>query len=349
MAVPLIPSYLAHNAQKHNLDLTYILPNIAACSAPTDKKIKKLYQNDLKTLCCVLNANHGKQNWMIMNLRTEKYGYDPKLIEHYGGLFEYRPFLDNNAIPLDDLLETIHFIDRFLSGSPKRAVIVHCRHGKGRTGSIIVGYVMFKYGLSFDEANKLFVKRRKIYRHGVSVPSQVRYLQYYERLLGLADFKDAYIRMRQMPIKVKVSKLVIQNLSKKYTLGTLSVQCQTFADHGASLALVSKLRQYRVEKKENTETVDLVCTPPEDSYCECPDISFQLTMRMSSLTVFMLWFFVNCYLETLISAHDIKTIKDVKQTELVIDIPWERMDGYRGSNSKGYHFFDSVSVTLQLV
>ncbi|QPG76724.1 hypothetical protein FOA43_004118 [Brettanomyces nanus] len=332
MCVPSIPQGFEDNVRKTNLDLAYILPNVAACSAPTDKQVKKLYQNSLTTLCQTLSVNHGEQNWTILNLRTEKIGYDPKIIEANGGNFQYRPFLDNNAIPLDQLIKVIKEIDQYLSANGRRAVIIHYRHGKGRTGSIIVGYIMYKYNLNFGDANELFIKRRKIYKHGVSVPSQVRYLEYYQLYIQSENVRLKYDQLTMHNPTITVTKLVIHGLKWNRKLETFLISCQTFGDDGSKL--VNKLDLYDRTALVQSMGSDLVLIPRTPlQITDQLDISFQFTMTIKSITVFMLWFWINV---------------GINPSSLNVTIPWNRMDGYRGSQRKGLKLFESVQILLSL-
>lgn len=335
-SIPSIPDSYISNIRSYNLDLAYILPNLAACSAPTNKITKKLYQNNLDTLCEVLSLNHGDNNWGILNLRTEKIGYDPDTISKHKGLFFYKPFLDNNAIPLEEFIGSIKDLDTFLSENPKHAIVVHCRHGKGRTGSIIVGYLMYKFGLEFDTANKLFTTRRRIYRHGVSVPSQVRYLGYYGNLLNSTSFQDEYHQILSSNFKVCIKKLVIHNFGTIPNHQQLDLRCQTFAKHGSELSLVKIFTEDTINRSNG----DLVVTPNEPIILDTMDISFQITVLGRFTTTLMLWFWINAAIEYV--------QKDVN-SELTITIPWEKMDGYRGKEIKGKQLLDSAEVTIKLI
>jgi protein-tyrosine phosphatase len=60
-------------------------------------------------------------------------------------------------------------------------VAVHCNHGKGRTGTTIIAFLMFTgFFEKFDEALTFYNKRRFIsLTYGVSQPCQKRYLGYF--------------------------------------------------------------------------------------------------------------------------------------------------------------------------
>lgn len=332
--VPKVPDQLIASANAQNLDLAYISPNLAACSAPTDKAVKKIYQNSLVTLSKVLTGNHGSGNWTLMNLRTEKIGYDPTIVTDNGGKFDYRPYLDNNAIPFDEIIRTVHEMDDELSNG--QTIVVHCRHGKGRTGSIIVGYLMFKYHLTFERANKIFTVRRKIYRHGVSVPSQVRYLGYYEEYLEDKPTREAYDRIVSKGPLLTIKQVVLHNLTCTPSTGHLRIHCQGFRNRGAELATLLEFTEETSEYDANGR--DLILTPKEPLTTKNMDVSFQFTLISNRVTVFMLWMWVNAAMESaLLSSNDIE-----------VTIPWENMDGYRGTERRGMRMLESVKLVLQL-
>ncbi len=64
-------------------------------------------------------------------------------------------------------------------------VAVHCNHGKGRTGTCIIAYMLFtRQFQSAEDALTFYNKRRFISdTYGVNQPCQRRYLDYVENVL----------------------------------------------------------------------------------------------------------------------------------------------------------------------
>lgn len=64
--------------------------------------------------------------------------------------------------------------------TPTGVVAVHCNHGKGRTGTSIISYMLFtRQFKDADEALAFYNKRRFIIdTYGVDQPCQRRYLDY---------------------------------------------------------------------------------------------------------------------------------------------------------------------------
>lgn len=84
---------------------------------------------------------------------------------------------------------------------------VHCNHGKGRTGTAIIAYLL--YSGEFDDfktALKFYNKRRFTgSNYGVDQPCQLRYLNYFKSFLDLPlDFvKKPLIAFRLTKVHLK--------------------------------------------------------------------------------------------------------------------------------------------------
>ena len=65
----------------------------------------------------------------------------------------------------------------------KRVIVVHCKAGKGRSGTISCSYLISEEGWSKEDALKRFTERRMKpkFGAGVSIPSQLRWVGYVER------------------------------------------------------------------------------------------------------------------------------------------------------------------------
>jgi hypothetical protein len=64
-------------------------------------------------------------------------------------------------------------------------VVVHCKAGKGRTGVMIVALMVFmKIRQSFREALETYNLNRTKDGKGISIASQIRFLQYFEHMLS---------------------------------------------------------------------------------------------------------------------------------------------------------------------
>jgi len=71
-------------------------------------------------------------------------------------------------------------MDDWLGAHPENVVSVHCKAGKGRTGTLIAAYLahcgMFA---DIEDALTFFGRRRTENEKGVTIPSQMRFVHYY--------------------------------------------------------------------------------------------------------------------------------------------------------------------------
>ena len=83
---------------------------------------------------------------------------------------------DHQAPPLKLLFTICHSIDHWLRSDPDKVVSIHCKGGKGRTGTVICSYMIF-CGLckNASEAIERFGEKRMAgEKSGVTQPSQRR-------------------------------------------------------------------------------------------------------------------------------------------------------------------------------
>lgn len=80
-----------------------------------------------------------------------------------------------------------------------RVAVVHCKAGKGRSGTIATGYLVSQQGWKKEDALRRFTERRMRvgFGSGVSIPSQVRYVGYMER--WAKEFGKEYV---ERPVEV---------------------------------------------------------------------------------------------------------------------------------------------------
>lgn len=101
-------------------------------------------------------------------------------------------FHDHNPPPLDLMGAFCKDVEAFLAADPQNVVGVHCLAGKGRSGVMVCAYLLHSRLFSTAlQARGYFDEMRMRNGKGVTVPSQVQYVGYYERVLQYQ--RDGYV------------------------------------------------------------------------------------------------------------------------------------------------------------
>ncbi|KAH8681048.1 hypothetical protein BX600DRAFT_375122 [Xylariales sp. PMI_506] len=190
------------------LDLCYVTDNIIATSGPSQTYPKRAYRNPLDRLVAFLDSKHGK-NWAIWEFRAEGTGYPDHLvynrIKHYPWpdhhpppfklipliMASMRDWLDGNEPDEDgaqsqddkDKKTVGKVLDAWKDKKNPRVIVVHCKAGKGRSGTTACSFLISECGWTPEQALARFTERRMRpkFGPGVSIPSQVRWVGYVDR------------------------------------------------------------------------------------------------------------------------------------------------------------------------
>jgi len=167
--------FVDHN---FDLDLTYILPNVIAMGFPAEGK-EATYRNPLAEVQRFFEYYHPN-HFLIINLCSER-AYDRSL---FGGMVERYPFDDHNCPRLEVISECCGRMANFLSKDEKNVVAIHCKAGKGRTGMMVSCFLLYLERCQTpSDALGLFARRRTLDGKGVTIPSQMRYVDYFHEQL----------------------------------------------------------------------------------------------------------------------------------------------------------------------
>ncbi|KAL4910143.1 protein-tyrosine phosphatase-like protein [Aspergillus multicolor] len=177
------------------LDLCYVADNIIATSGPSTNYPKIAYRTPLKQLVNFLDERHGA-DWCIWEFRGEGTGYPDS--EVYGRIHHF-PFPDHHPPPFALIPKVVASMRNWLQrldGSEaegqenkkdekkgQRIAVVHCKAGKGRSGTMACSYLISQEGWKMDDALQRFTERRMRvgFGSGVSIPSQLRWVRYVNR------------------------------------------------------------------------------------------------------------------------------------------------------------------------
>ncbi|KAJ8131485.1 hypothetical protein O1611_g2136 [Lasiodiplodia mahajangana] len=189
------------------LDLCYVTDNIIATSGPSQTYPQRAYRNPLDRLVSFLDSRHGG-NWAIWEFRAEGTGYPDQLVynrirhypwpDHHPPPFRLVPmiiasmrnWLSGNDLDADTSRAAEHrsklaeqVLDVLKHRKNERVVVVHCKAGKGRSGTMACSYLIAECGWTPEEAIGRFTERRMRpnFGPGVSIPSQLRWLTYVNR------------------------------------------------------------------------------------------------------------------------------------------------------------------------
>lgn len=145
--------------------------------------VQKLYRNDINEVARFLNEKH-KDHYLIFNLSQIRYNFKKfnEQVIDFG-------FPDHHPPELRNLFVLCSSMKKYLDANSENVVVVHCKAGKGRTGVACCCLLLY-CGIctSAEEALRLFATRRSTtIKGGVAVPSQRRYVEYFDRIINRDD------------------------------------------------------------------------------------------------------------------------------------------------------------------
>ncbi|KII91188.1 hypothetical protein PLICRDRAFT_156068 [Plicaturopsis crispa FD-325 SS-3] len=120
------------------LDLVYVTDNVVIMGYPASG-LEGLYRNRREDAKRFLEHRHGKNFWVFNFCPVKENSYPASFFD--GRVSRY-PFPDHHAPPLALLPLAAREMGVWLSGSPERVVVLHCKAGKGRSGTLACSYLL---------------------------------------------------------------------------------------------------------------------------------------------------------------------------------------------------------------
>nr|XP_058132663.1 phosphatidylinositol 3,4,5-trisphosphate 3-phosphatase TPTE2-like [Dasypus novemcinctus] len=167
-----------------DLDLTYITGRIIAMSFPSSGK-QSFYRNPIKEVVRFLDTKH-LDHYLIYNLCSEK-GYDPS---YFHGRVRRIMIDDHNVPSLSVMLEFTKEVCVWMTEDEKNIIVIHCKGGKGRTGTMICSWLIASEIFTTAEESLFYFGERRTDKatsskfQGVETPSQNRYVGYFEKVIN---------------------------------------------------------------------------------------------------------------------------------------------------------------------
>ncbi|XP_031117349.1 phosphatidylinositol 3,4,5-trisphosphate 3-phosphatase and protein-tyrosine-phosphatase PTEN2A-like isoform X1 [Ipomoea triloba] len=169
-----------------DLDMTYITENIIAMGFPAGDMssgffgyVEGFYRNHMEEVINFFETHH-KGKYKVYNLCSERL-YNASLFEGKVASF---PFDDHNCPPIHLIKLFCQSAYSWLKEDIVNVVVVHCKAGKARTGLMICSLLLFlKFFPTAEECIDYYNQKRCVDSKGLILPSQIRYVKYFERIL----------------------------------------------------------------------------------------------------------------------------------------------------------------------
>ncbi|EXJ85425.1 protein-tyrosine phosphatase [Capronia coronata CBS 617.96] len=272
--------------QESNLDLCYVTDYIVVTSGPSSVWPKKAYRNPLDQLVGFLDKKHG-QDWAIFEFRAEGTGYPDS--EVYNRVHHF-PWPDHHPPPfaiIPNIMAAMrNWIQRLdedtgddCEQKKKRVAVIHCKAGKGRSGTVVCSYLISEEGWKTEDALERFTARRMRagFGPGVSIPSQLRWVGYVDRWAN--EMGKTYVERPVEIVEVHVYGLrdgvkvslegYIENGRRIQHFHTFSRQEKTVVEDGNNSPLTSNgLPERTLSSKEDDEILSspVQATPQSSTF-----------------------------------------------------------------------------------
>eukprot|EP01120_Amphizonella_sp_Union-15-10_P013843 TRINITY_DN6529_c0_g1_i1.p1 TRINITY_DN6529_c0_g1~~TRINITY_DN6529_c0_g1_i1.p1 ORF type:complete len:683 (+),score=98.16 TRINITY_DN6529_c0_g1_i1:101-2149(+) len=192
-----------------DLDLSFITDRIIAMGFPSSG-IEGLYRNKMKEVKRFMEQGFAG-HYKIYNLCSERSYKSSKFQE-----FSEYPFEDHNPPPFFMVLDFCLDIHAWLDKHPANVAVVHCKAGKGRTGTLICCYLLYsRLCRTSAHAIHYFGSKRTHDGQGVTIPSQQRYIRYFETSL----LNPSCLNNKSCVYYLKLIQVRMLNCSKKHYIG----------------------------------------------------------------------------------------------------------------------------------
>ncbi|KAL8937173.1 MAG: hypothetical protein Q9211_003821 [Gyalolechia sp. 1 TL-2023] len=365
--------------QKHpeaGLDLCYVTDNIIATSGPSSTFPQRAYRNPTDALVKFLDYKHGT-HWAIWEFRAEGTGYPDS--EVYGRIRHY-PWPDHHPPPFALIPNIMASMRDWLKGPDTevgRVVVVHCKAGKGRSGTAACSYLISEEGWTVEDALFRFTTRRMRsgFGAGVSIPSQLRWIRYVERW---TQQRKLYVERQVEVVEVHVSGLrdgvkvavagyidqgrTIKNFHNFHRHERIIVEATDptsavppLSNSESSLPISdsksqsSNLQHPDTPKGFQTGINAVVFRPSHPIILPTNDINIDLERRNKAAygwtmvtSVAHVWF--NTFFEGQGPENNGNAASDG-----VFEIAWDAMDGIKGSARKGTKALDRMAIVWRAV
>ncbi|PBK77978.1 phosphatases II [Armillaria solidipes] len=121
-----------------DLDLVYVTDQVIIMGYPASG-MEGLYRNRREDAKKFLDHRHGKNYWVFNFCPVKENSYP---VSYFEGRVSRYPFPDHHAPPLALLPLVAREMRSWLSGSPHRVAVLHCKAGKGRSGTMACAYLL---------------------------------------------------------------------------------------------------------------------------------------------------------------------------------------------------------------
>ena len=188
------------------LNLSYIYPNFALMCTPSEKDIYK--RNDIKIIRDFIQEKHGN-HFYIFNVHEQS--YDSKI---FNDKAIFMPFPDHCSPRISYFEKASKAISKVLENDPQCTIFAHCKAGRGRSGTVVCAYQIYSRNVSsVNEAISTVNEKRSPEHMTITIPSQLRFLHYYEQKCLHGDPKSQEINIKKVEICPKFNREMIFSIT----------------------------------------------------------------------------------------------------------------------------------------
>ncbi|KAG0278405.1 hypothetical protein BGZ96_002398 [Linnemannia gamsii] len=181
------------------------------------KSLEAFYRNPMSDVEKFLDSRH-EGTYKVYNLCSERSYSD----QRFHGRVAQFPFPDHSPPPFQLIHPFCEDVSDWLHTISGNVVAIHCKAGKGRTGVMICSFLVH-CGATADEAIQLYGQKRTLDGCGVTIPSQLRYIRYYEQFLEsrTLNYDPRLLVLQELVIDTIPKPLMNVEPSSKYLILTI--------------------------------------------------------------------------------------------------------------------------------